>query len=776
MTFRPSRLHLAVAAALAQFAFISPAALAADPVDLGAVGTGAGTATNEAAPGRTPALPAAAIGAPAAAAVAISQGNLEGRWPTSEVSENYIRNYTAPTSDYTQILNVAPSIVAPPHPNGIGGGDSKIMFRGFSDGYFNMTWDGIPFNDSNDPTHHSWAYFPGQFIGGVQIDRSPGSAATFGPASFGGTVGLMSKDPTPVAGISPYASYGSFNTQLYGAEFNSGRFGANGGQSLLLDVQSFKSDGALTYDDQHRKSVMFKYLNAVNADTTVTLFGTFNQMYNHTGNTTTGTRAAQALYGKNYLNSNDPTKTNYYGYNAYDVRTDLEYFDVASNLGDGWKVDNKLFTYSYNNIQNYANTLFTAASGLPDGAAYGKSGTAAYPTGACVGVQPSKDCYNGIAKLNSYRTYGDILRLSKDSSLGQTRVGAWLTQTKTWRHGYYVNVQDYGNYTDSLAGTSYHQDFTTNQNQFYLEHEFHPLENVAITPGVKRSVITQQINDFPAQNTSLTKPYAFSQTYANTLPSLDIRWKPTANWTVYAQDTWGVLIPSTGWYDQKLQQSPTNIVVPDQARPERSRAYQLGTIWKTDRLTIDVDGYLIKFDNYYGQGAYDAVSNTYPVINNGGVTYKGLEAELTYVFGNGFSGYLNATTNSAKRTSDYTAVMQGGNTGLPSNTEAVGAFWESGGWKVGGIVKRIGSAYVTTGSTPQGASIDPYLLTNAFVNYKLSNISPTLKSMQIRLGVNNLFNHQDIVGLSQAATTQAPNDLVYRLPRRNGFVGVNADF
>ena len=50
-------------------------------------------------------------------------------------------------------------------PNGQGLGDSKTFFRGFQDGDYTMTFDGIPFHDTNSPTHHSWAFFPGQFIG-----------------------------------------------------------------------------------------------------------------------------------------------------------------------------------------------------------------------------------------------------------------------------------------------------------------------------------------------------------------------------------------------------------------------------------------------------------------------------------------------------------------------------------------------------------------------------------------------------------------------------------
>ena len=47
--------------------------------------------------------------------------------------------------------------------NGAGLGDTKTFFRGFKDGQYNIMFDGIPFNDTNDPTHHSWAFFPSSF-------------------------------------------------------------------------------------------------------------------------------------------------------------------------------------------------------------------------------------------------------------------------------------------------------------------------------------------------------------------------------------------------------------------------------------------------------------------------------------------------------------------------------------------------------------------------------------------------------------------------------------
>ena len=65
-------------------------------------------------------------------------------------------------------------------PNGTGLGQSKLYFRGFQDGFYTMSFDGIPFEDTNTPTHHSWASFPSQWISSTDFDRSPGQAFPVG--------------------------------------------------------------------------------------------------------------------------------------------------------------------------------------------------------------------------------------------------------------------------------------------------------------------------------------------------------------------------------------------------------------------------------------------------------------------------------------------------------------------------------------------------------------------------------------------------------------------
>jgi iron complex outermembrane receptor protein len=72
-----------------------------------------------------------------------------------------------------------------------------LSMRGFQDGQYNVTYDGIPFGDANGETHHTTSYFPAKVLGGEVIDRGPGTAADIGENTFGGTIGLLSKDPRP---------------------------------------------------------------------------------------------------------------------------------------------------------------------------------------------------------------------------------------------------------------------------------------------------------------------------------------------------------------------------------------------------------------------------------------------------------------------------------------------------------------------------------------------------------------------------------------------------
>jgi len=199
------------------------------------------------------------------------------------------------------------------NPNGVGLGDSKTFFRGFKDGLYTMAVDGIPFNDTNDPTHHSWAFFPNQFIAGIDFDRSPGSAATIGPTNFGGSINLLSRSVPYTPGIRATASYGSFNTRMLALDLDSGQFGGKDKKSsLVINLHQMLSDGYQTYNYQKRVAGFMKYQYRLNDRTTFTVFGGLVDLWTNTPNLKGPTRAQVAQFGDDYLLSGDPSRTDYY--------------------------------------------------------------------------------------------------------------------------------------------------------------------------------------------------------------------------------------------------------------------------------------------------------------------------------------------------------------------------------------------------------------------------------------------------------------------------------
>ena len=220
---------------------------------------------------------------PAAAKIAVSQGSLDARSAESIVSDNFVRNFTSPVSDYSQVHLMTPGAFAY-SPNGVGLGNASTVMRGLTDSQYLVTFDGIPFNDTNGVSHHSYVFFPAQAVGGAMVDRGPGSAATIGQATFGGSLNLLSRDLENSENTSVTGSYGSWATTLLDVQHETGNFGQDGAQNLMFDVQQMNSDGALTYNAQDRRAVSAKYRYIVSPDTVVTLFTSDMDVKNKTPN------------------------------------------------------------------------------------------------------------------------------------------------------------------------------------------------------------------------------------------------------------------------------------------------------------------------------------------------------------------------------------------------------------------------------------------------------------------------------------------------------------
>ncbi len=432
------------------------------------------------------ALPEAAVAAP-------SQGSLTGRSAQSLISNEYIRNYTSPISDYSQVLQMAPGTFSVAS-NGPGLGDTKTFFRGFSDGQYNMTFDGIPFNDTNDPTHHSWVFFPAQTIGSTVFDRSPGSAVTIGPSTYGGSVNLLSRSLNAEQQINGSISYGSFNTRLFDAEFHSGRFGADGKSRLILDAHEMQSDGYQTFNFQKRDAFSAKYQYAVSDNTTLTAFTSIMELHANTPNQKGSTRAQIQQFGDNFLMSGDPNSPLYYKFNFYAIPTNFEYFGVRTNLGHGWSIDDKTYTMRYYNKQNYNGLTTITATSATD-------------------------------KLNSYWKWGNNLPVSYVSNAGIFRTGLWTEYASTNR---FQVPSDPRTWVDA-ALPNFHEMFGTTTVQPYAEYELKLAENLTVTPGIKYAYYKQDFtqladNGKTVGNLNGAPSVTHAAEYHAWLPSVDARY------------------------------------------------------------------------------------------------------------------------------------------------------------------------------------------------------------------------------------------------------------
>ena len=125
--------------------------------------------------------------------IAPATASLQTTQPQAIISRSFIEDSLPATADFNQIALISPSVSNFGGVNGAGLSESKAQIRGFQDGEYNVTYDGVPFGDTNDPSHHSNTFFPSNTIETLVVDRGPGNASNLGIATFGGSMNLFSR-------------------------------------------------------------------------------------------------------------------------------------------------------------------------------------------------------------------------------------------------------------------------------------------------------------------------------------------------------------------------------------------------------------------------------------------------------------------------------------------------------------------------------------------------------------------------------------------------------
>jgi len=686
--------------------------------------------------------------------------------PSSVIGLAYIANNVVPTADFATIANIAPG-VSNVETNGPGLSESKhLTIRGFDDSLYNVTFDGVPFGDQNDWSHHTTSYFPAKLIGEVTVDRGPGKASTIGQATFGGTLGMRSKDPASVAGIIPTYDYGSWNTQLTHIEGNTGISDKLAGGSMIASYQKMSSDGYRSNSELSRDTYYFKYLQPVGSDTTITLLSTYNRIAFN--NPSTVTQSQIDTLGRDYGLGTNAAATDYTGYNFQFKTADFEYLDIETKLNDAWTLNNKLYTYSYNNRSREK------------------------PKTKVVSLVTN---FLGSYKVNEYRTSGDQLTLSYKDSNGTLRIGGWYDQTRNPRYLYGLNYTQTGNKAIDLSALtvqfpavtanpltaagqpyynySYAMLDSAHTFQSFIDYDWTPLESLLVNVGWKHFRFSRTM-DAAVNGTKARKQLVFSHDDVKDMGFLSANWRVASNWSVYAQAAQGFLSPNLNQF---------YVDTPDQntIRPGTTMNLQAGVVYNNERFNFGADVYDVDFKNYAYKGPTNSSGDPAYIGVAEGARYKGYEAEGSYDFGYGLSGYANYSAIKATfKGSDLDVPTVPKTTAAFGLTYNRGAFFGSitekyvGSWAV---YDTISNPDVAGGGATRRADSDAYWMGDLAVGYSTDLGLSVVRSMKVRLQVTNVFDKkvQVLDGIAATAASAYTGDTFNVLPERGYFLSISGE-
>ena len=650
-----------------------------------------------------------------AATVAPVKSSLAATEPTAVIDRAFIEQNTPTVGDYTTTSALAVSMVSAGNANGPGSTDgAKLSLRGVADGQFNITYDGVPWGDTNGPSHHANSFFPNSTIGGVIINRGPGDAMDIGQASFGGSLNLFSLPVENQAGLRQKLTVGSWSTWQSVTTLASGPMAAFHDANVIANFQEYGTKGYLTNSPSGGDNQYLKMSLPVSDKLTVTALYTRNDDHYYQSDISNGTIAEIEKSGqKNFALCNDARFSCYKGWNYTKKMTDFEYLKEAGEFGPGIRFDNTTYSYWYSNKTLTANTNdystpFGATVGGPtvitniSGLAY-PAGGSGYTANKVAGL-------GGYWKRNEYRVTGDVIHFTKDIGPGELTLGGMYEVAHTKRFTFQIalpvagsgvtgySTADYSTlkaakfptvpavsgcygYPQTVApgkpyngicqtplDTKYNEYSGWHYYQVFSQYAWKVNDQLTITPGVKYLNFELFIH---APVLSTLQPLYLAKTYDKTLGFLTANYRITPYWTAYAQASQGFLVPNIG---SMYVNNPNFASV----QPQESMAYQLGTVFSRGNLTFDADIYNIDFQHKLQSNTINDPTNPLNgqsyYTNSGGATYQGIEGQATYVLVPGFSAFANLSVNKAVGKDD--PINPGGNgkqlAGAPRWTSAIG--------------------------------------------------------------------------------------------------------
>jgi iron complex outermembrane receptor protein len=696
-----------------------------------------------------------------AAAQAPAKASLDQVQPESIISHQYIQQAVSAVGDYTDVALIAPS-VAGIGSNGVGIGDyNKITMRGFQDGQYNVTYDGISFGDTNDPTHHPDDYFPTSTIGAMVVDRGPGAAGDLGQANFGGALHMFSPTVSDTFGVTQQITGGSFDTVNLVTTINTGA--SSSGAKLLLNFNELHSNGELSYAGGDMSNQLAKFVMPMGPNWTLTAFGVRQYVrFNFEDSAGPGeTWQQEQAYGKNFYMTNIPGDEHNYKWNYEGKATDFEYVDLKGTVMSGLTAEDQLYTYFYANKTTSTNGMGDLIGAVPGSAGY----TSGINTVTKSLGEASTDI-GGYDKLNQYRVWGNVVRINKDWSFGTLKVGGLTEISSTDRHNILLDFTDNFQPDLKFAAPKYNVPSPTDaklqenskwfQYQVFADFELRIGDNLKLTPGIKFVNFTRNVDaadenvasaSGTSKNEALSSPSGgyLQNTFSSPLYFFTANYKVTKDWAFYGQVATSFLIPDLA----SLYVSGANT---QNVQPEKTLTYQVGTVYTHGNITADFDVYEVDASNFETACSIPDPTNPGVTIsefcNLGKARYNGFEGEVAYSLPQGFSLFANYSSNVSKTEATAGNAAEGiapavasAVANAPRYTAAGGVIYSQGPWAGTLTYKQVG-AYSSNGPST------PYLPGYGTFN---GSAARDFGRFALKLQVMNMLDKRDVTSFNGGA-------------------------
>jgi iron complex outermembrane receptor protein len=291
--------------------------------------------------------------------------------------------------------------------------------------------------------------------------------------------------------------------------------------------------------------------------------------------------------------------------------------------------------------------------------------------------------------------------------------------------------------------------------QPYVQLDWNVTDALSLTPGVRYMYFDRSVD--ASVNVQTASAQSYDNTFGTLLPSMSAHYTFTPDWTAYAQVAAGALAPNENFFNHTTP-GATSLA------PEKTWNYQIGTAIQLPDLTLSADAYYIAFTNFITS---HVVGGQTVFFNLGGAKYMGLEAEATYMLGDGFSLYANGSLNSAKDNETHQWLPN-----APETTGAVGGIYSQDGLYASLLGKWVGSRFGDAGQT-QG--LQPIFTLDGSVSYELSHLFDGIKQTTVQLQVDNITDTTKIINLA-GFTVGAGTPLYWTQPARSVFFSVQTSF